>query len=284
MRVAVTGSDGFIGRHVVKKARELGHTTLEIDHSNDIDVRSGQGAYMVAQADAVIHLAGILGTGELFDHPEEAVETNVLGTLNVLKACEDETRYVGITMPDVWRNVYQATKRCAKDLASAWHQHRGVRVSHVRAFNVYGPGQKYGSPQKIIPTFSVAALAGRAIPIWGDGSQTVDLVYVEDVAQILVEVATKFPGEDETVDAGTGLPLSVNQVAGYVLNAVGREMDDTSVEYRTMRPGETPHSQVVALGEGWDLLGWRPQYRPETLKETVRSYQEAVERLAATRV
>jgi UDP-glucose 4-epimerase len=278
MKVAVTGGSGFIGSHVVRELRARGHLAAEIDRTNGLDVRSEAAAEVIAGSDAVIHLAGVLGTDELFRDPEYAVEENVMGTLAVLRACRDGafTRYVGITMPDVWKNVYQATKRCAKDLASAWHEHLRVPVTHVRAYNVYGPGQKFGEghPQKIIPTFSVRAWQGRALPIWGDGSQTVDLIHVEDVAQVLVD-ALAFPGDDETIDAGTGIGVSVNWVAHFVVGVTGRSPSDSDFEYRTMRPGETPQTHVVAAGEGWDRLGWRPQSSAQRLIDVVDSYRPA---------
>jgi len=74
-------------------------------------------------------------------------------------------------------------------MATAWHHAYDVGVSHVRAYNAYGPGQAYGPghPQKILPTFARAAWEGRPIPIWGDGEQTVDLVHSDDVARMLVD-------------------------------------------------------------------------------------------------
>src|SRR6478752_5341040 len=97
-------------------------------------------------------------------------------------------------MPDSdWANVYQATKLCSMKLATAWHRNFGVPVSHVRAFNAYGPGQKYGvgHPQKFLPTFASLAWRGEPIPIWGDGLQSVDPIHVDEVARMLVD-ATRF--------------------------------------------------------------------------------------------
>ena len=288
MRIAITGGRGFIGSATTDEAIRRGHTVVAIDHHNGIDVQSKEAFKIIQDSDTVIHLAGILGTGELFENPYEAVDVNVNGALRVLQACEQGTRYVSITMPDVWRNPYQATKRCARDLASAWHQHRGVEVSHVRAYNVYGPGQKYGKPQKIIPTFSVKAWVGRPIPIWGDGYQTVDLVHVDDVARMLVDVAER-PGHDEIFEAGTGYATSVNQVAQYVLNVVGRDYDDRpgpgqTVEHLAMRPGETPSTPVVATGSGWTELGWHPSFHLGRFNESVQAYESVALDLAETLV
>jgi UDP-glucose 4-epimerase len=192
-----------------------------------------------------------------------------------LSWCRDnQAGYVGITMPDSsWANVYQATKLCAMRLATAWHHNFGVPVTHVRAFNAYGPGQKHGPghPQKIIPTFASSAWAGEPIPIWGDGDQTVDLVHVDDVARMLVE-ATRF-GNDEIFDAGTGESMSVDNIAGIINLWCGQH--PRNIVNLPMRLGETPQTHIRATGAGWDLLGWRPRNELWRLKEVVDLYKEA---------
>jgi UDP-glucose 4-epimerase len=264
--VAVTGASGFLGQFVVYQLAELGHIPISLDrHLDGWDVRTD---FIPKECGAVIHLAGMLGTSELFDHPLEAVSVNINGTINVLQQCESQgMSYVGITMPSVWANPYQATKRCARDLAAAWHQHRGVPVSHVRAFNVYGPWQKVKGVQKMVPTFAHHAWRDMPLPIWGDGTQQVDLVYAGDVARALVAML-KF-GDDEVFDAGTGEGRSVLEVAHMV-----REITctDPPNAHLPMRPGETP-AKVTADGEGWDLLGWHPTFDADKFAVTVGYYR-----------
>lgn len=275
MRVAVTGGAGFIGSAVVHHLKESGHEPVVLDHVNEqhagADIRDAKAMReALVDCDACIHLAGVLGTHELFDTPSLAVQSNVQGTLNVLEACvANGARYVGIGMPDVFPSLYTATKQCAIRLATAYHRTHGLLVSHVRAFNVFGPGQKHGPghPQKIIPTFATEAWAGRPIPIWGDGTQTVDLVHVDDLARLLV--AALDHGGDVTFDGGTGVALSVNEVADFVLAVTGSK---AGVEHREMRRGEVP-SRIVASGTGWELLdGWKPTFDWQRLGEAVRSY------------
>lgn len=267
--VTVTGGAGFIGRVVCTELRARGHQVSVFDRSHGFDVLTEP----IHACDAVIHLAGVLGTSELFDCPETAVDVNVKGTLHVLESCRlHHARYVGITMPDSgWPSIYQATKLAATRLAEAWHHAYGTPVSHVRAFNVFGPGQHTGSPRKIIPTFAEQGWSGRPIEVWGDGSQTVDLIHVTDVARMLVD-ALRF-GNGETFDAGTGHAVTVNRVAEYVQTATGGRSE---VAHLPMRTGETDGTDICATGEGWDLLDWRPQINLEALLDTVRSYRSAV--------
>lgn len=269
MNVLVTGGGGFIGSAVAARLATVGHRAVIFDrpanvcHPRDIDPA-------VAGVDAVIHLAGVLGTDELFDSPLVAIDVNMGGTVSVLEACrQHRARYVGITVPDVFPSVYTATKIGAARLESAWHHTYGVPVSRVRAFNAYGPGQRHGAehPRKIVPTFATEAWAGRPIPIWRDGTQTVDLVDVDDVARMLVDAAMF--GDDCTFDAGTGQPWSVNEVADMVLDLTG---STAGVEYLPMRRGEVA-SKVAADGEGWERLGWRPTFNESRFIETVLSYR-----------
>lgn len=270
MRVAVTGGSGFIGASVVRRLESLGHVATVVDRSTGHDILSAELGDWLAGSEAVIHLAGILGTAELFDNPSAAVDVNIKGSLNVLQACRHHRlRYVGIAMPECWPNVYQATKLCAKRLASAWHENFGVPVSHVRAYNAFGIGQHYGPghPQKIVPTFSTLAWMGRPIPIWGDGLQLVDMVHVDDIARMLVDVL-EF-GDDETFDAGTGRPMTVLDVARRVLKITGGK---GGVELLPMRAGETPTKVTYARGEGWPKLNWRPVFDEGQFETTVRAY------------
>ncbi|WP_374774501.1 NAD(P)-dependent oxidoreductase [Streptomyces sp. NBC_01310] len=268
MRIAVTGGDGFIGRYAVEYLRENGHEALAIDRASGIDILEDKLETALKDVDGVIHLAGVLGTDELFDMVETAIDVNVKGTYRVLEACrKNEARFVGITMPQVWKNVYQTTKQCAQNLSYAWHENFQVPVSHVRAFNAFGPGQKHYGVQKILPTFALKAWRGEAIPVWGDGTQTVDLVYSADLGRMLAD-ALQF-GDCEVFDGGTGVAFTVNEVAEMVLEVTGSK---AGIEYLPMRKGETK-TDLVAKGDGWEKLGWRPEFRSSDLEETVLHYR-----------
>ena len=270
MRVAVTGGRGFIGGYVIDELERRGYEAVSLDRHDGFDVLSEKTTEELEYCNAVIHLAGVLGTDELFDEAEAAILVNVTGTYKILRACSDyNLRYVGITMPQCWDNIYQATKLAAVKIAGAFHRHMGVPISHVRAFNVFGSGQKVGKPQKIIPTFSHAGWNGEPLPIWGDGDQLVDLVYVTDVARMLVDALDY--GDGQVFDAGSGIPLTVMDVATMVLDITGAHQ----LKRLPMRRGE--HGRGVhAEGEGWDLLGWKPHFLIDDLVKTVESYRHTV--------
>lgn len=306
MNIVVTGGSGFLGQATIRAARALGHTAWSFDHVDGQDILgdldgligvdcTGQpvrslGALpfvtpeeadlsipLPVKPDVVIHLAGVLGTDELFDQVERAIQVNVTGAARILDWCRRmQVGYVAITMPPVFPSVYTATKLAADRLATAYHHAYGLPVAHVRAFNAYGPGQAYGPghPQKIIPTFAVAGWRNEPIPVWGDGSQLVDLIHADDVGRMLIEAA-RGPMTDQIYDAGTCYGISVEEVAHRVLDMTG---STAGIKYLPMRRGETMgRTLAAATGTGWlDLrqrTKWHPQHRWELVEDTVRWYR-----------
>lgn len=277
MRVTVTGGTGFIGSAVVDRAKQGGHTVAVFDRSLGQDVAAIQPEDC---GDAVIHLAGVLGTAELFDRPEQAVIDNVLGTLRVIQACEAAGAHlVLIGMPMVWRNVYQTTKACAAGLADAWHEHRGLKVTHVRAFNAYGPGQHVLPVRKIVPTFATAAWRGQPIEVWGDGEQLVDLIHVDQLAEVMVLAAERAPGHTEVIEAGSGKGWHVNWVAEQIQKrgtASGGER--SPIVHLPMRAGEKSGTlETVSKGDGLRHIGLKLsdlEFDRQSLLDTVDWYRE----------
>ena len=270
MKIAVTGGRGFIGSHVADFAEAAGHEVFFFDKRLGYDIMNPLDALTDFGAEAVIHLAGVLGTAELFDDIEEAIRINTVGSYRIANWClEHDAQYTGILVPDVFPSIYCATKVAAQRLTSALHHAKGLKVSHVTAYNAHGPGQAFGPghPQKFGPTFSVAAWNNRPIPVWGDGSHLVDPVSVRDVARMLVD-ATAF-SDDVVLDGGTGVAVSVREIAEFVIDVTG---STAGIEYLPMRIGETK-TNLPADGRGWHLLDWQPQFNWNHLRETVMWYK-----------
>lgn len=286
-KVLVTGGTGFIGRYTADLLDDSGRQPVVMDrHMHDYgrvmpettdvilgDVRDAVSvSTAVAGCVGVVHLAGVLGTQETVDNPAPSVMTNIVGTLNVLNAVrEHDVPCVIISVGNHWmNNSYSITKSCAERLALMYRAEHDVPVCVVRALNAYGPGQKIKPVRKIIPTFVTKALNDQPIEVYGNGDQIMDMVYVEDVAEILLDALDKQP--DGVVEAGTGRPTTVNEIAEAVIARVGRG----SIVHLPMRPGETPNAVVLADAESLAPLGWKPE-RMITLEEglvpTVESYR-----------
>ena len=281
MKIAVTGGNGFIGAATIAAALDAGHNAWSFDRAdgNDIlgDLRGLRGA------EAVVHLAGLLGTAELFDETEAAIMANVVGSHRIMNWClENGAHYVGILMPDAFPSIYTGTKIASQRLATALHRFRGLQVTHVRAFNAYGPGQKHGPghPQKIVPTFAHNAWRREPLPIWGTGLQGVDLIHVDDVGRLLVDACDPSLSDDLIIDAGSGVSLTVYEVADYICNYTGWTLDsiehewddDPRMLFLPMRDGEIP-THIKAEGTGWELLRWRPRHDMRLLQQTVDHYK-----------
>ncbi len=261
MKVLVTGGNGFIGTHVVRDLVARGYDPVIFDrHSGSTvyecifgDVRDTTAvADAMAHVDGFVHLAGILGTQETIKNPRPAAETNILGGLNVFEgAAQYDVPGVYIAVGNHWMdNTYSITKTATERFVHMYNDERGTQINTVRALNAYGPGQSIAKPfgtsrvRKIMPSFVCRALSLMPVEIYGDGEQVMDVIHVRDVASTLV-TALQYAAAGRvvpTVDAGTGRPTTVNEIAQVVIDTVG----EGSVEHLPMRPGEPPQSTVVA--------------------------------------
>jgi len=281
MKLLITGGNGFIGRYVQSRAKELGIETVIFDTSIDIthDVTDYNAlSKFDSTFDAIIHLAGLLGTHELWDTAEDAIDVNIKGALNVGRlALEADAKLVSIEQPHIWYNVYEATKMAARRMLTGMHYDQGLRVDFVTAHNAFGPGQAYGEghPQKIIPTFATKAWAGESIPIWGDGQQKVNLVYAGDVADKLLSRAVESRCKPLAQwHAGGWELITVSQVADRV-NQIVRDGGGQpgSKGLLKMRKGEQNNTYPApASGCDYPLKGWQ-------LAATVNSYRSQTEQL-----
>jgi len=266
MRCAVTGGSGFIGSYVVEElARQMHHPVI-LDHlkresyPKDVDVFLGDVcdstvvSEAVADTDGVVHLAAILGTAETIDEPRSVVEVNLIGSLNVFQACRRYGRScVYISVGNYWmNNPYSITKDVAERFAWMFNKEHQTRISVVRGLNAYGPRQKSQPVRKIMPNFIISALKDAEVVVYGDGSQIMDMIYVEDVAKILVRALVVNHGQYVYVpardsvnqvrfDAGTGLAITVQEIANKVIRYVGKG----KICNVPMRPGEPSGSVVL---------------------------------------
>lgn len=268
MRIAITGGRGFVGQHVVAAAEQAGHQVQHLDRADGNDIMGDLSS--LEGADAVIHLAGVLGTMELFDTIEEAIELNITGSYRIMKWClENDAQYTGILVPDVFPSIYCATKVASKRIADALHHSEGLKVSHVTAYNAFGPGQKYGPghPQKFGPTFSIHAWQNKPIPVWGDGSHLVDAIPVEQVGRMLVDAVNH--SDNIVFDGGVGSTVTVGEIAEHV---IAYTRSTGGIDYLPMRKGETK-TNVAATGLGWERLDWRPSFSWADLDRTIDWYK-----------
>ena len=269
----------------------------------DIRDRAALDAIFAEHApDAVMHLAAESHVDRSIDGPGDFVETNITGTFNMLEAArkywveagKPETfRFHHISTDEVFgslpddpavqftedtpydpRSPYSASKAASDHLVRAWAETYGLPVVLTNCSNNYGP---YHFPEKLIPVVILNALAGKPLPIYGDGSNIRDWLYVEDHADALLLVVQKgevgrsynIGGENER----TNLEL-VRTICAVLDDLKPRETGSYAdlITFVTDRPG---HDARYAIDPGRirDELGWRPSVTVEEgLRKTVEWY------------
>ncbi len=258
-KVVVFGGCGFIGGHVCEELEERGIKPIVFDRfkKNDLqpmmkrdiyvgDITDANAVnYIVGLAHGAINLAGILGTSETVDNPFPSAHVNIFGALNFLEACRKHKR-LGVQIAvgnHFMNNSYSITKTTAERFALMYNQEHDTKIAVVRALNAYGERQKARPVRKIMPNFILPALAGEPIEIFGDGEQVMDMIYVKDVAKILVNALLDNHGIYNSVfEAGTGRNTTVNDIAQEVIKQTSSK---AGVKHVGMRQGEPERSVVV---------------------------------------
>jgi len=280
MKALVTGSAGFVGRHLTAHLEAHGDTVVGIDRTDGPDLLDGPAvaaAVAEIEPDVVYHLGGWSDVGASWDHPRAAFEVNALGTLNVLQACtaHGAPRVLAVSSADVYGRVdpselpiredapfrpvtpYAASKIAADQLClQAWLGY-GLPVLRVRAFNHLGPGQS--------PAFLAPALAERIARNERDGSEVVpvgnltprrDVTDVRDVVRAYrLLMLHGEPGEAYNVCTGTD--HAVAELAERLVALASHPMR-LEPDPALQRPVETP----VLRGDPTKLheaTGWEPE-------------------------
>jgi nucleoside-diphosphate-sugar epimerase len=300
-RYVVTGGAGFIGSALVRSLLARGdgqvsvidnlltgyQANLEevrslIDWDNS-DIRDASAVISAVRgADVVFHLAAIPSVPRSIKDPVPSHEVNVDGTFNVLRACvEAKVRRVVYaasssaygdtdvlpkleTMLPRPKSPYAVQKLLGEHYAGAFHSCFGLETVSLRFFNVYGERQDPSSPYSGVLSLFLRALIERAPPtIFGDGEQTRDFTYVDDVAVLCLKAATAEGVAGNLYNAGNGNRYSLNYVWDLLQKIEGIRLP---ANYGPPREGDVRDSQADTTAARRDL-GHAPQY---TLEQGLR--------------
>jgi UDP-glucose 4-epimerase len=306
MRVAVTGAAGFIGSTLTDKLLEQGNEVVAVDNFDDyysgkmrfLEPHMADPRFKLCQVDildrvalekcfedveVVFHLAAQAGVRISVKDPMRSHQANSTGTLNVLLAAKEKKvrRVVSSSSSSVYGNAkrlpvtesdvlvpispYAASKLAAEDYCRLFHDLYGLQTVSLRYFTVYGPRQR---PDMAIRIFTDRALKGLRPKIFGDGEQTRDFTYVDDVVDAIIRCAICPDPEGRPLNICSGRTVTVNQVVRQILKATGRE--DLVPEYLPPQPGDVDHTWGDN-SRARQLLSWQPKV---TIEEGISNFVE----------
>ena len=311
--ILITGADGFIGSHLTEALVRRGYNVRAFVLYNSFntwgwmercapdvkgkfevfagDVRDPQGVKeSMKGCDAVLHLAAMIAIPFSYHSPDTFIDTNIKGTLNVLKAARElglsrvvhtstsevygTARFVPITEehPLQGQSPYSASKIGADQLAYSYYASFDLPVVIARPFNTYGPRQ---SARAVIPTIASQIAKGDRRVKLGAVEPTRDFSYVKDTVGGFISALESERGAGEVVNFGSNFEISIGDTAKLISEVMGADIEIITDEQR-LRP---PNSEVERLwadnSKARKLFGWEPIY--SDLEGMKRGLLETVE-------
>ncbi len=316
-KVLVTGAGGFIGSHLVEELVRHGKEVrafvrynsrnqwgLLEDLPKDVldqieivqgDLKDPDGVRKAVKGcKKVFHLGALIAIPYSYVHPFDFIQTNVVGTANLLNACletEGLERVVHTSTSEVYgtaqyvpiderhplqaQSPYSASKIGADQLAESYYRCFGLPVSILRPFNTFGPRQ---SIRAIIPTIISQALGEGKIRL-GNLRPRRDFLFVKDTVRGFMEFEKCEKAIGKVVNLGTGIDISIEELTKKVLDLLGKKKE-VEIDPQRIRPEKSEVFQLLSDTRlAQELFGWKPKFRlEEGLRETIEWYKRNIHR------
>ncbi len=294
LRVLVTGADGFMGSHLTEKLANLGaKVSVYVRGTTDTTVKyklknighlenrltsiitgniANPDAIKLIEKDSpqiIFHLAADAYVPNSFDHPLEVMETNVIGTLNVLHAamrlkeiqqvvCTSSSEIYGSAVyvpidekhPLNPTSPYAASKVAADRYCFSYWNTYHLPVAIIRPFNTYGPRHVYD----VIPKFISLALQNKDLTVYGSGDQSRDFTYVDDMVRGFLLMGSEKKAIGEAVNFGTSKDISINETAEKIVRISG---STSRIVHATERLAEVTRL-CCDYTKAKNMFGWAP--------------------------
>ena len=301
MNVLVTGGAGFIGSHVVELLLEQGHSVGVVDSLSTgkkefvspsvklfpVDICSPAVEAAFPGVEAVIHLAAQASVSKSLTDPDKDAETNILGTVRVLKCCQKynvrkiiyATTAAEIGEPEIIPidekhpvrplSPYGLSKAGGEEYVRWYGRQYQIPFTILRYANVYGPRQDHSGEGGVVAIFVSRCLSGAPLTIFGAGTQTRDFVFVKDVAQATVRMLTQ--GEGKKYNVGSGKETSILELSGMIQELLRK----VPVQHLPVRAGDIQRS-VFSIHAITHETGWKPEKNlRDGIQETI-AYHEKI--------
>jgi dTDP-glucose 4,6-dehydratase len=310
--VLLTGAGGFIGSHLAERLVNLGANVkafVRYNSRNDCgqleylpqdiltkmtiiagDLRDAYAVKkVVSDSDIIFHLGSLIAIPYSYVHPIEVIDTNILGTTNILMAAKENpvekiihtstsevygtAKYVPIDEkhPLQGQSPYSASKIGADMIAHSFYTSFHLPITIIRPFNTYGPRQ---SARAVTPTIITQALTKKVIQL-GSLHPTRDLTYVSDTIEGFIKIAEKEKSIGEIINIGSGFEISIGDLADKIVHLT-KSKAMIKTEKKRMRPKNSEVERLWADStKAQKLLGWQPQVDlDDGLKKTIKWISE----------
>lgn len=308
-RILITGGAGFLGSHLCDKFIGKGYEVICMDNlitgsteniahliGNDqfrfIHHDVTEYMYIDGELDAILHFASPASPVDYLRYPIQTLKVGSLGThkaLGLAKAKKarfllastsevygdplthpQEESYWGNVNPVGIRGVYDEAKRFAEAMTMAYHRYHGLETRIVRIFNTYGPRMRI-EDGRAIPAFMSQALLGESLTVFGDGSQTRSVCYVDDLVEGIYQLLLS--DESDPVNIGNPDELSMLDLAKEILEISG---SSSQIVYKDL-PQDDPKVRQPDITRAQTILKWQPNVqRREGLIKTLEYFKQAL--------
>lgn len=265
--ILVTGSSGFIGKHLVTKLESEGHKVISINRSSG-NIQDSNTWASFPPVDCVIHLAGKSFVPDSWLDPSAFIEGNFSGTINALEFCKKNAAKLiflssylygnPVELPIsessgiIASNPYGLSKKISEEACNFYAYHMSVDVIVLRLFNVYGPGQ---SDDFLIPTIFRQINEGKSILI-KDVAPKRDYVYIDDVISSII-LSVNHREKFSVFNIGSGLSYSVGEIIEIIQRIKGT---DLLVKSKNERRQDEIMNTIADISLANKNLGWKPKW------------------------
>jgi dTDP-glucose 4,6-dehydratase len=305
-KVLVTGAGGFIGSRLCQRLVEEGAavrgfvrytsrseigllkqlppkilTNIEIIRG---DVRDFSAVEQISKGvNTIFHLGALISIPYSYVHPVETIQTNVIGTMNILEACRKHgAKLIHTSTSEVYgtalrvpidedhplqgQSPYSASKIGADKLVESYYRSFDVQSLTIRPFNTYGPGQ---SNRAVIPTIITQALSGEVVRL-GNLDAIRDFTYLDDTVEAFLLAGQAGLWDGETYNLGTGTEISIGVIADLIFKIMGKRAE-IQVEQSRLRPEKSEVLRLISDNrKAKSALGWQPKVgMEEGLRRTI---------------